>query len=106
MHIRWIYAYRRKLPMNFQWDEHNEAKLASHSVDPEEAVDVFYNDHIELPAYAVNGETRNDIFGRTNEGRVLLVAYTLRGELIRVVNSFTPSRVEIQALKRRYPDAK
>ncbi len=57
------------MAMDFEGDEANEAKLASHHVELEEAV-----------------------------------VYTLRGGMVRVVNAFTPSRTDIQALKRRYPD--
>jgi uncharacterized DUF497 family protein len=92
--------------MDFQWDEHNSHKLASHGVQEWEAVDVFYGPTIRSAPYNVHGETRYDTIGETRDGRILQVVHTIRADWIRVVNAFTPNRKDCAAFKRRYRHGK
>lgn len=90
-------------PLEFEWDAANVSHIAEHGVEPDEVVDVFYNDHIDYPAYEEGGETRYDVVGRTDNGRILLVVYTLRESAIRVVTAFRPNEADIRAFQRRFP---
>ena len=88
----------------FEWDAGNIMKIwDSHQVRPSECEQVFANapfggrpdkKHSEL-------EERHFVFGKTNEGRLLTVIYTIRGKLIRVVNAMPMSRRE----RRNYAEA-
>lgn len=74
---------------DFTWDEHKAAaNYAKHGVTFEMARDVFKD------PFAVDrsddrenyGEERYTIFGMV-EGRLLFVAYTMRGETIRIISA-------------------
>ncbi|HEX5317280.1 MAG TPA: BrnT family toxin, partial [Candidatus Kapabacteria bacterium] len=74
-----------------------------HQVRPSECEEVFAN----LPFGGrpdikhSSSEERHFAFGRTNEGRLLTVIYTIRGKLVRVVNAWPMSRKE----RRNYDEA-
>ena len=65
----------------FDWDNGNRDKNLAHGVTDEEVEEVFLNDD-ELPALrflgAQRGEPRYRALGRTDTGRYLFVAFTLR----------------------------
>lgn len=89
--------------LDFDWDDANMAHIGAHAVKPEEAVEVFFNDSIDYPEYVEEDEVRYDKLGRTDNDRVLLVVYTLRGDKIRVVTAFRPSDEDIVQFRRRFP---
>lgn len=72
----------------FDWDDANILHLAEHDVTPEEAEEVMLGEPIEVDFEGVDGEDRWSYVGETREGRILRVAITLRGELVRVVTAF------------------
>jgi uncharacterized DUF497 family protein len=82
----------------FEWDAGNETKNAKHSVTCQQAEEVFCNsplwitDDVEHSA----SEERGRALGMTNDGVVLVVAFTLRagGTKIRVISARTASRRE------------
>lgn len=68
--------------MTFEWDA-NKAKsnLEKHQVSFDEATTVFYDpDHSE-------DEDRYLIVGRANTGNLLIVSYTEREDLIRIISA-------------------
>ncbi len=73
----------------FEWDDENEGHVAEHGVFPEEAEAVFFTDPMEFPPIIVDGELRYPIVGETESGRILRVAYALRGDRVRVCSAFT-----------------
>ena len=78
---------------SFEWDDANIAHIAEHDVTPEEAEQVLLDDPLELEFDAgPGGEERWVYLGETDEGRILQVIITLRGERIRVVTAFEPVR--------------
>jgi len=73
----------------FQWDAGNERKSADkHGVSQAEAEQVFSNRPVLFrETYGVGDEVRTLAFGRTDSGRLLTVAFTVRGTLVRVISA-------------------
>jgi uncharacterized DUF497 family protein len=62
---------------DFDWDDHNEAKVLLHDVRPEEVEECFFNRHLrKRKPKAVD---RWYLFGRTDGGRPLFIVYQDRG---------------------------
>jgi uncharacterized DUF497 family protein len=76
----------------FEWDHANIAHVAEHDVEPEEAEEVVLGDPLDAGFETVDGEDRWAYIGETNEGRILRVVITIRGERVRVVTAFEPER--------------
>jgi len=84
----------------FQWDEGNSEKSwRRHGVRQVEAEQVFFNQPVLIaPDLKHSGaERRYFALGRTDTDRELLVVFTLRGPLLRVISVRQMSRRE-----RRY----
>ena len=83
----------------FEWDDGNERKSAEkHGVSRAEAEQIFLNEPLLIDADVKHSaeEHRFQALGRTDEGRLLHVTFTLRGEgkLIRVVSARDMNRKE------------
>jgi len=81
----------------FDWSGGNaEKNWQSHQVTPLEAEQVFFNtpllcgDDVEHS----RKESRFYVFGQTDEGRELFVAFTMRGKRLRVISTRNMSRKE------------
>lgn len=86
----------------FQWDQSNVKKnWDKHSVLFTECEEVFFNEPLIIaPHYASSqGEPRFVVLGRTDLGRHLFIAFTIRDEQIRVISARDMSRKE----RRHYP---
>lgn len=83
----------------FDWDQGNAAKnWAGHKVSQAEAEQIFLNQPLLLladPGHS-RAEDRFHALGRTNEGRLLHLSFTLRrsGTLIRVISARPMHRKE------------
>jgi uncharacterized DUF497 family protein len=81
----------------FEWDVGNEAKSQDkHAVGCNEAEQVFLNAPLKVlfdPAHSET-EPRFHAFGQTDARRLLTVAFTVRGDLIRVISARPMSRKE------------
>ena len=81
----------------FDWSGCNaEKNWNSHAVTPLEAEQVFFNSPFicgDDPAHS-HKESRFYALGQTDEGRVLFVAFTMRGRRLRVVSARDMSRKE------------
>lgn len=87
--------------MEFDWDTGNIEHIRVHEVDPEEAVDAFFGNPVRIKEQEINGEARSVILGKTSSGRLLVIAYTIRGGKVRVVTAFLANR----KLRRLYEEA-
>jgi hypothetical protein len=76
----------------FDWDDANILHLAEHDVAPEEAEEIILGDPLDIGLEVVDGEERSSHIGETNEGRILRVVITFRGERMRVVTAFEPGK--------------
>ena len=75
--------------VGFEWDDSNIHKnWASHRVLPEEAEDIFFNEPLVVRSDARRSanEKRYYALGRTNRGRRLFAAFTIRATMIRVIS--------------------
>lgn len=81
-----------------QWDEGNSEKSwARHGVTQAEAEQVFFNRPVLVagdPKHSVAREGRYFALGRTNSARALMVVFTRRGSLLRVISARAMSRRE------------
>ncbi len=76
----------------FDWDDANIGHIAEHDVTPEEAEEAMLGDPLDVGYDVINGEERSSHVGETNEGRILWVVMTFRGERMRVVSAFEPGK--------------
>jgi uncharacterized DUF497 family protein len=76
--------------VGFQWDEGNiDKNLVKHNVENWECEQVFFNEPVLVlddPSHS-HTERRWAAFGRTDAGRLLVVIFTRRGDLIRVISA-------------------
>lgn len=73
----------------FDWDDGNIGKnWVKHRVTDWEAEEVFFNSPLALGADAGHSddEPRYYALGQTNRGRLLFVAFTVRGRLVRPIS--------------------
>lgn len=83
--------------MRFEWDERKATgNLAKHGVSFEEAATVFgdpLSDTFDDPDHSAD-EQRFLIIGMSHRGRVLIVAHTDDGEVIRFISAREPTKLE------------
>ena len=76
--------------LEFEWDPHKEANnRARHGVSFQEAATVFADPlsiTVADPDHTV-GEDRYIVIGRSDRGRLLMVAHTERGDRIRIISA-------------------
>ena len=80
----------------FEWDARNKEKNLKHNVHASECEQVFFNEPLLLlddPKHSV-AEDRFAAFGQTDQGRRLVVVYTRRGSLLRVISARDMNRKE------------
>ena len=80
----------------FDWNSGNRDKNTKHDVEWRESEQVFFNRPlivIDDAAHSMS-EARFAAFGKTDAGRKLIVVYTVRDALIRVISARDMSRKE------------
>jgi uncharacterized protein len=86
--------------MKFEWDKNKTAKnLSKHRVSFEEAKTVF-DDPLYVDFYDPDhsdDEERYLIVGESNQGSLLIVSYTERGNLIRLISARVVTPAEREA---------
>jgi hypothetical protein len=90
--------------VGFDWDDDNEGKnWERHRVTPEEAEELFFHEPL-----VIRGDTRHSkvekryyALGQTGAGRKLLVAFTIRRQLIRVISARDVNRNEREIYERQ-----
>ena len=82
----------------FDWDEANIAHIARHNVTRTDVEEAFANDPLDLDSEIIDGEERYAAVGHTNALRVLVLAWTMRGDATRPVTAFDAS----DRLAKRY----
>jgi uncharacterized DUF497 family protein len=76
-----------KVP-EFDWDHHNERHLARHNISRSDAEDVLSGNHVLLAYQNENREERWTAVGVTRNGRVLVILFATRDELIRPITGW------------------
>ena len=72
----------------FEWDRNNLSKIRAHGVKREDVQQALANDPIRIYEQDVGGEVRFVYYGETDEGRLLAVILTERGDKLRVVTAY------------------
>jgi len=75
--------------IEFDWDEHNRKHVKSHRVSPQEFEQVIANDPLFLEHQAESGEERYKSLGVTDQGRALIVVWTLREGKVRAITAYS-----------------
>lgn len=82
----------------FDWDQWNVQKNESkHGVSRLEAESAFHDPQVRLfedQRHSSRRETRYILYGRSLEARVLMVGFTRRGRMIRIITARPASRKE------------
>mgnify|MGYP001252619058 CR=1 FL=1 len=90
----------------FQWDKGNSSKnWRRHRISQSEAEPVFLNRPVVVagdPVHSASG-ARHFAFGRTDGGRLVTVAFTIRGSFLRVISARPMSRREIRGYDNATP---
>ena len=84
-------------PFLFEWDDGNRNKNeGKHGVKNEECEQIFLNRPLIVAEDGAHSqkEARHFALGRTNDGRLLFAAFTVRGEKLRVISARDMSRQE------------
>src|SRR5262245_13312128 len=86
--------------VGFEWDEGNEGKnWEKHKVSDVECEEIFFNDPLVAgtdPDHS-QAESRYFALGRTDAGRCLFVAFTIRRDLIRVISARDMTKKEFRS---------
>ena len=85
-------------PLRFQWDSGNQVKSwVKHHVTSDEAEQAFADERraVRQDPRPYSGEQRFYLLGKTIAGRLLYVAFTMRGEAIRVISARDVNRKEV-----------
>lgn len=85
--------------MEFEWDGNKAvANVEKHAIDFVDAVDVFDDVRLVVEVDRRHGEHRCRAIGMV-EGVVLSVAYTMRGDVCRIISARRASRRERRAYR-------
>ncbi len=89
--------------MNYQWDPAKaEANVKKHGVEFADAVGVFEDPTaITIEDPQSEGEQRFLSMGMDVLGRIIVVAFTYRGDDIRVISARKASKKEVRVYERR-----
>jgi len=79
----------------FDWDDGNLDHIARHQVSAEEAEEALSDRRkVGVPVSEPTGESRWGAIGSTEDGRILAVVFTKRGDKIRVVTARSANQAE------------
>ena len=82
----------------FEWNHGNLDKNLKHDVRNSECEQVFFNEPLVIlddPTHSIV-ENRYAAFGKTDDGRLLTVVFTMRGSNIRVISARDMNKKERQ----------
>jgi uncharacterized protein len=89
--------------MYFEWDDNKaESNILKHGVTFEEAVTVFADPYLLFTEDFKNSEQeeREWAIGEAENGSTIVVAFTMRGEQIRIISARKATKVE----RKRYEE--
>ena len=84
-------------PFEFQWDTGNVGKSLKHKVNDKEAEEPFFDKRHRTFKDRLHskGEERYRIVGKSKKGRLLFVAFTVRGKKIRIISARDINKKEV-----------
>lgn len=83
-------------PITFEWDSGNQNKnWKKHRITAQEAEETFFLFKLLVPDQRHSkAETRYGMYGQTNTGKILFIAFTIRGRRIRIISARPADRKE------------
>ena len=83
-------------PIVFEWDDGNKTKsFLKHNILQAEAEQAFFKRHFLKKDEAHSGfEDRFHIMGATNNGKILFISFTIRGNKIRIISARSADKYE------------
>jgi len=82
------------------WDQETVDHIFNHSVSPEEVEEVLFND-LNSPLIMRGKEGKYLVYGKTNDGRFLLVVWASKYRKTKIITARDMSKKEKQFYKRR-----
>ncbi|AKG21463.1 BrnT family toxin [Calothrix sp. 336/3] len=85
--------------MRFEWDENKaESNFLKHGIQFEEAVTVFADPYLMFTEDSSHsqGEEREWAIGEMEDGSIVVVVFTMRGERIRIISARKATKRECQ----------
>jgi len=90
--------------IGFHWDRHNIQKnWEKHKVSPSESEQAFFNKPLIVVKDVQHSqkEERFYVLGKTDQTRILFIAFTIRERLIRVISSRDMNKKERKIYEKR-----
>jgi len=92
-----------KEPLLFDWNKGNIDKNLKHDVTDREAEEAFFDNKKRTFKDKLHSksEERFRIVGKTKEGRLLFIAFTIRNERIRIISARDISKKEVKLYEEK-----
>ncbi|OGK26330.1 hypothetical protein A2954_06200 [Candidatus Roizmanbacteria bacterium RIFCSPLOWO2_01_FULL_37_12] len=92
-----------KKAVEFDWDKGNVEKNLKHDVTDKEAEEVFFDEkrYIFKDKIHSGNEERFRILGKTNLGRLLFIAFTIRKNKIRIISARDINKKEVYLYEKK-----
>ncbi len=86
-----------KEALEFEWDKGNIGKNLEHGVEDKEAEEVFLDERKKAFKDKLHSgsEERFRVVGKTKSGRLLFIAFTVRGNKIRIISARKINKKEV-----------
>lgn len=93
---------------NFDWDKGNLEHVKKHGVMPSECEETFFNEPLLINKDKSHSkqEQRFQSLGKTNDGRLLFISFTIRRDKIRPISARDQNKKERTAYKGGEKDEK
>jgi uncharacterized DUF497 family protein len=80
----------------FEWDEGNQSKsLEKHGITPLETEEAFFHFYLVFPdPRHSKAEPRFGMYGQTNSGKLLFIAFTIRNRQVRIISARPANKKE------------
>jgi uncharacterized protein len=90
-------------PVEFEWDKGNIGKNQKHNVTDKESEEAFFDKSKRTFKDRLHSrnEERFRVVGKTKEGRLLFVAFTKRGEKIRIISARDINKKEVHLYEEK-----
>lgn len=96
-------------PVEFIWDKGNiDKNVVKHEVTNEEAEEVFEDSKRKIfkDKLHSSGEERFRVVGKTAEGRLLFIVFTIRRKKVRIISARDINRKEVDLYEEKIGTAK
>ncbi len=91
-------------PIDFEWDEGNQSKsLEKHGITSQETEETFSRDKLVIPDQRHSkAELRFGMYGQTNTGKILFIAFTIRNKRVRIISARLANKKERKTYEQAF----